>query len=119
MVYADTGRTPGCSTSRTATANIWCSVMAAMLRAGTDLLDDNPLLVPVPLTLAVTAARLQPVGIAGGAAAKARGLDVAVDALLRVRATPRSRGMSRSVVPPMSAVSSRWYAPKWCAVATS
>ena len=68
-----------------------------MLRAGVELLDDDPLLVPVPLHRWRLLRRgFNQSALLAGRIAKARGLDVAVDALLRVRATPRSRGMSRS-----------------------
>jgi len=73
-------------------------VMApAMARAGAAFLADNPLLVPVPLhRWRLWQRGFNQAALLAKAIAKVHRLDIAVDALIRARATPRSRGMSRS-----------------------
>lgn len=97
MAYADTGRIVLLNFKNRDREHLARVMAAAMLRAGVELLDDDPLLVPVPLHRWRLLRRgFNQSALLAGRIAKARGLDVAVDALLRVRATPRSRGMSRS-----------------------
>ncbi len=97
VVYADTGRTVLLSFKNRDREHLARVMAAAMLRAGAELLEGDPLLVPVPLHRWRLLRRgFNQSALLAGRIGKARGLDVAVDALVRVRATPRSRGMSRS-----------------------
>ncbi|MGL4541164.1 MAG: ComF family protein [Polymorphobacter sp.] len=68
----------------------------AMIRAGSEMLAGDPLLVPVPLhRWRLWRRGFNQSALLAQAIARLTGSSLSVDALVRVRATPRSRGMGR------------------------
>lgn len=68
-----------------------------LARSGKDLLDDDPLLVPIPLHRSrLVRRRYNQSALLAWAMARVTGAEVAVQALVRVRATPNQDGRDRN-----------------------
>jgi ComF family protein len=95
--YADVGRKLVLGLKHGDRAEVARAAGPWLARAGADLLADDPLLVPIPLhPLRLARRRYNQSALLAVAMARATGLEVALQALVRVRATSSQDGKDRN-----------------------
>ena len=96
LTYADVGRKLVLGLKHGDRAEIARAAGPWLARAGAELLDDAPLLVPVPLhALRLARRRFNQSALLAKAMARVTGAELALQALVRVRATPSQDGRDR------------------------